>query len=85
MTPFDPDTLQAMLTVFYPRASAAALRVARIERPEYFAGGQLVGHGGDELALGDGRRFRCIDYAGSCAVGWKVRAWPTTSPSSPAH
>lgn len=85
MTPFDPGVLQAMLVVFYPRASAAALRIARIDRPEYFAGAQISGAAGDELVLDDGRRFRCLDYAGTVPLGWRIRPCPAASSTTPAR
>jgi hypothetical protein len=64
MTPFDPWALLAMLLAFYPTPSAAALRQARAERPEYFAGGTIIGSKGDKLQLPDARVFDLIFAAG---------------------
>jgi hypothetical protein len=64
VTPFDPDALLAMLLAFYPTPSAAALRQARAERPDYFAGGTLIGSKGDKLRLGDGRVFDLVFASG---------------------
>ncbi len=64
MTPFDPWALLAMLLAFYPTPSAAALRQARAERPEYFAGGLIIGSKGDKLELPDGRVWDLIYAAG---------------------
>lgn len=64
MTPFDPSALLAMLLAFYPTVSPAALALARRERPEYFAAGQIIGSKGDKLQLPDGRVFDCIFAAG---------------------
>jgi len=60
MTPFDPIALLAMLQAFYPVVGPAALARARRERPDYFAGGELVGSSGDKLRLLDGRIFDLI-------------------------
>lgn len=60
MGPFDPIALVVMLNAFYPAVSAAAFARARRERPEYFAGGTIIGTGGDKLKLPDGRIFDCI-------------------------
>ncbi len=51
---FDPGAIVAMLRAFYPDVSPAALRRARSERPEYFAGGTIIGTHGDALRLPDG-------------------------------
>lgn len=59
MTPFDPAALLAMLLAFYP-PSASSFARARSERPAYFAGGVIVGTGGDKLRLPDGRVWDCI-------------------------
>lgn len=85
MTPFDPELLQSMLCVFYPTPSPAALRVARLERPEYFKGATIDGAAGDELVLDDGRRFRCLDYAGTVPLGWRIRPCPAASSTTPAR
>jgi hypothetical protein len=60
VTPFDPVALVAMLMAFYPIVSPATLVRARAERPEYFAGGVLLGHSGDKLQLPDGRIWDLI-------------------------
>ena len=60
MTPFDPWALLAILEAFYPEPTAASLRRARSERPEYFAGGTLIGRSGDKLQLPDGRIWDLI-------------------------
>lgn len=64
MTPFADRALLAMLLAFYPTVTAAALRQARSERPEYFAGGTIIGSKGDKLQLPDGRVFDLIANAG---------------------
>jgi hypothetical protein len=64
VTPFDPQALLVMLLTFYPIVSAAELRHARAERPEYFAAGELFGSKGDKLLLPDGRAFDLIFAAG---------------------
>lgn len=60
MTPFDPVALLAMLLAFYPIPSPAALVQARRDRPEYFAGGVLIGRSGDKMQLPDGRIWDLI-------------------------
>jgi hypothetical protein len=60
VTPFAPAALVAMLLAFYPDVSAAAFAQARRERPEYFAGGTIVGSHGDKLQLPDGHVWDCI-------------------------
>jgi hypothetical protein len=60
VTPFDPAALVAMLRAFYPIVGRAALRRARSERPEYFAGGTLIGSSQTHLQLADGRIFDLI-------------------------
>lgn len=60
MTPFDPAALLAMLLSFYPIVSGAELLRARSERPEYFAGGDIIGRHFDALRLPDGRVFDLI-------------------------
>jgi hypothetical protein len=64
MTPFDAVALLAMLLAFYPTVNASELARARRERPEYFAGGTLLGSKGDKLRLPDGRIFDLIQNAG---------------------
>ncbi len=85
MTPFDPWALLAMLLAFYPTVSAAAFAQARRERPEYFAGGRIVGSGGDKLQLPDGRIFDYILAVDGPAAG---RRWimldVTNDPGAPA-
>lgn len=83
MRAFDAGLLESMLRVFYPTASPAALRLARLERPEYFAGAQLVPERPGELVLDDGRTVRCLDVIDQAIVGWRVRLWPMISPTSP--
>lgn len=65
MTPFDPVALVAMLRAFYPIVGRAALRRARSERAEYFAGGVLIGSSQTHLQLGDGRIFDLIANEGA--------------------
>lgn len=74
MTPFDPIALLAMLRAFYPSPSAAALERARRERPEYFAGGEIVSTGRDKIRLPDGRVFDLIYDVDGLAGGpaWQV-------------
>lgn len=74
MTPFDPVALLVMLRAFYPAVSVAALRRAREERPEYFAGGELFGTHGEKFRLPDGRVFDLIyDVDGfSGGPAWQV-------------
>jgi hypothetical protein len=64
VTPFDAVALLAMLLAFYPTVNASELARARSERPEYFAGGTLLGSKGDKLRLPDGRLFDLIQNAG---------------------
>lgn len=64
MTPFNASALLAILLAFYPTVSRAELARARRERPEYFAGGTLLGSKGDKLQLPDGRIFDLIQSAG---------------------
>lgn len=74
MTPFDPVALLVMLRTFYPQPSAAALRRARQERPEYFAGGEIVSTGQDKIRLPDGRIFDLIFDVDGVSGGprWQV-------------
>jgi hypothetical protein len=65
VTPFDPFALVAMLSAFYPVVTPANFARARAERPEYFAGGFIMGSKGDKLTLPDGRVFDCIFAAGA--------------------
>lgn len=60
MTPFNQTALLAMLLTFYPIVSVENLRLARSERPDYFAGGTLFGSTGEKLRLPDGRVFDLI-------------------------
>lgn len=61
-----------MLLAFYPAVSAAALALARSERPEYFAGAIVIGHSGDKFQLPDGRIFDVIFAVDGPAAG---RRW----------
>lgn len=61
-----------MLVTFYPTVSAANFARARIDRPEYFAGGVIFGSKGDKLRLPDGREWDCIVAAGGPPEG---RRW----------
>jgi hypothetical protein len=74
VTPFDPFALLSMLLAFYPAVSPAAFAQARRERPEYFAGGSIIGSKGDKLQLPDGRVFDCIFASGGPLSGqrWQV-------------
>lgn len=84
MTPFSPAALVVMLVTFYPDVSAAALVRARLERPEYFAGGVLGGSHGDKMTLPDSsgwdliydvenatgnRHWQCIPAGGDATAG----------------
>ena len=53
-----------MLRAFYPYVSPAELARAFRERPEYFAGGTIIGTSQDALRLPDGRIFDLISNAG---------------------
>jgi hypothetical protein len=72
VTPFDGVALLAMLVAFYPVVGPAALRRARDERPEYFAGGEIRGTEGDKLWLGDGRKFDLILKVNTPGQAWQV-------------
>ncbi|MGH2667510.1 MAG: hypothetical protein ACRDH5_00030 [bacterium] len=72
MTPFDPDALLAMLLAFYPTPSPASLVRARQERPDYFAGGVLIGRGPDALRLPDGRILDLIFDWDGLHPRWQV-------------
>jgi hypothetical protein len=72
VTPFDSDALLAMLLAFYPKPSGASLRRARAERPEYFAGGTLIGSSSTHLQLPDGRIFDLVFDEGSARARWQV-------------
>jgi hypothetical protein len=72
VTPFDADALLAMLLAFYPRPGGAALRRARLERPEYFAGGTIIGSSSTHLQLPDGRIFDLVFDEGSARARWQV-------------
>jgi hypothetical protein len=54
VTPFDPTALLVMLLTFYPIVSGGELLRARRERPDYFAGGEIIGRHFDALRLPDG-------------------------------
>ena len=79
MTPFDPVALVAMLVAFYPIVSVEQLQRARLERPEYFAGGRLFGSKGEKLQLPDGRVFDLIFAAGGPASGRRWQALDVTN------
>lgn len=72
MTPFNPTALVAMLLTFYPVVSGAALARARAERPEYFAGGTLIGRHGDALRLPDGVVWDLIFHVDGPAPRWQA-------------
>lgn len=73
MTPFDPVALLVMLETFYPVPSPANLIKARAERPDYFAGGILIGRGPDAMRLPDGRIFDLIfNWDGPGPKRWQV-------------
>lgn len=72
MTPFDGTALLAMLRAFYPTVTRAALERARRERPEYFAGGALIGRHGEVLRLADGRLFDLAFAAWTAESRWQV-------------
>lgn len=61
-----------MLLAFYPVVGPAALRRAREERPDYFAGGEVRGTEGDKLWLGDGRKFDLIFQVNTPGQAWQV-------------
>ena len=79
----DPTAIVALLNAFYLPCSPANLARARRERPEYFAGGTLIGKSGDALQLPDGdvwdlifdvddpnrRRYQAIRPGGAGAAG----------------
>lgn len=71
MTPFDAAALLAMLLTFYPVVGPAALERARRERPEYFAGGEIMGTNRDRFRLPDGRIFDCIFGASGPSDQWR--------------
>lgn len=68
-----------MVRAFYPIASAAALRRAYEERREYFAGGVLIGTGGDAFRLPDGTVIDAIkNVSGGPGVAeWQILVNPT--------
>lgn len=72
MTPFDGAALLVMLLTFYPVVSVANLRLARAERPEYFAAGVLFGTHGEKLRLPDGRVFDLIFDVDGPGRRWQV-------------
>jgi hypothetical protein len=74
MTPFDGTALLVMLLTFYPAVSPAALAQARRERPEYFAGGVIIGTSQEAIRLPDGRIFDLIENAGGApgTTRWHV-------------
>lgn len=74
MTPFDATALLVMLSTFYPVVSPGELARARRERPEYFAGGEIIGSSHGALRLPDGRIFDLIINAGGVpgTTFWQV-------------
>lgn len=72
MTPFDPWALVAMLQAFYPSVTRTSLERAFRERPEYFAGGQLIGRLSDALRLPDGRIFDIVFAAWTSQSRWQA-------------
>lgn len=72
MVPFDPYALLAILQAFYPVPTIANLRLARAERPEYFAGGELFGSCGEKLRLPDGRVWDLMFDCGGPSARWQA-------------
>lgn len=72
MTPFDALALLVMLQTFYPFVSRFALQHAREDRPEYFAGGALIGSSQTHLQLPDGRIYDLIRDEGGLHQAWQV-------------
>ncbi len=72
MTPFDPMALLVMLLTFYPIVSPSALAQARRERPDYFAGGVIIGTHGDALRLPDGAVWDLIFDVDGPARRWQA-------------
>lgn len=73
MAPFDPAALLAMLLAFYPVCSPGELARAWRERPEYFAGGVLIGRHGDVLRLPNGDVWDLIfDVDNPSTRHWQV-------------
>jgi hypothetical protein len=72
VTPFDPVALVMMLQAFYPSVTRTSLERAFRERPEYFAGGQLIGRLSDALRLPDGRIFDIVFAAWTAQSRWQA-------------
>jgi len=72
VTPFDPAAIVAMLRSFYPVVTIANLRLARTERPDYFAGGALFGTCGEKLRLPDGRVWDLMYDCGGLQAAWQA-------------
>lgn len=79
MTPFDPVALVAMLIAFYSPPSVARLTQARAQRPEYFAGGRLIGTTGEKLLLPDARIFDLIFAADGPVAQRRYQALDVTN------
>lgn len=82
MTPFDAVALLAMLLAFYPRPSGASLLRARAERPDYFAGGTVIGSSHTHLQLPDGRIWDLVFDEGSSRARWQVLFVDPTDPGA---
>lgn len=72
MTPFNGPALLVMLQTFYPIVGPAALARARQERPDYFAGGVIIGKEGDALLLPDARVFDLIFNVNTPIQRWQL-------------
>jgi hypothetical protein len=72
VTPFDAVALVVMLETFYPTVTRAALERAFRERPDYFAGGTLIGRHSDALKLQDGRIFDIVFAAWTPISRWQA-------------
>jgi len=85
VTPFNGDALLVMLLTFYPIVGPAALARARAERPEYFAGGVIIGREGDALLLPDGRVFDLIFNVNTPIQRWQILDVTGGGPGGPDH
>jgi hypothetical protein len=83
VTPFDAIALLAMLQAFYPVVTRASLERAYRERPEYFAGGRLIGRHGEALQLADGRIFDLAFAAWTPISRWQVLDVTNSEPGEP--
>lgn len=72
-----------MLQAFYPSVTRTSLERAFRERPEYFAGGQLIGRLSDALRLPDGRIFDIVFAAWTAQSRWQALD-VTHAPPGPA-